>query len=91
MSEDAEMYRAIKEEKQKRHAEWWIKNTRILKSSSLVFKEASHECYIFRELGKPKVDFYPSTGRWRNIDTGKTHSGGATLFIQWYKSLKIKP
>jgi hypothetical protein len=41
---------------------------------------------LFREPGKPRVDFYPSTGRWRTVgrEPEKVHRGGARAFIAWY-------
>jgi len=45
------------------------------------------ECVVIRpdqslHPGKPKVDFFPSTGRWRA--NNKTFSGGANAMITWY-------
>jgi len=82
---DADMWKEQKAETKERHAIWWMENSMAIKQSRIPFRVASRECYVFREVGKPKVDFYPSTGRWRNLQTGKTFSGGATAFIIWYK------
>lgn len=84
-TEWSDIYRALNEEKRERHAQWWDANTKYLNESGVVFRVASHESYLFRQEGKPKVDFYPSTGRWRDVGTGKTYRGGAQAFVGWYK------
>ena len=84
MSSDiGDMYASLKQDRQHRHADWHQTNTRILDESGIDYKKASHECYTFR--GDRNADFYPSTGRWKNIDTGRMHSGGAQRFVGWYK------
>lgn len=75
------LYQAHKVEKQKIHADWYKQNTAILIESGLRF-EIRSEAYLFREDNKPKVDFYPSTGRWQS--NGKMYRGGAGSFINWY-------
>lgn len=37
---------------------------------------------LLREPDKPKVDYYPSTGRWRS--QGVTYEGGLERFEAWY-------
>lgn len=39
----------------------------------------------FREDNRPRVDFYPGTGTWRDIDTGATYYGGGGAFLRWYR------
>ena len=85
MSDYGDIYQEMKEEKQKKHAEWWEKNVGLLKESGLNYRVASRESIIFRDEDKPKVDFYPSTGRWRDVGTNRTYRGGAKAFIIWYK------
>lgn len=86
MSEEAELWNKIREDRKKQHEEWWQLNTDELRKSGIRYRVASEECYIFRNVGKPSVDFYPSTGRWRVAGLSRTFSGGATKFINWYKS-----
>jgi hypothetical protein len=45
------------------------------------------ESLLFREPGKPKADFYPSTGAWRVAGVAQTFHGGARGFIAWYAKL----
>lgn len=83
MSSDiGEIYRDHNERKRQRHADWHTQNTRILDESGIDYKKTSHECYTFRDICN--ADFYPSTGRWRDIDTGRMHGGGAQRFVGWY-------
>ena len=42
---------------------------------------------LFRENGKPKVDFYPHTGRWQIPNKNELRSGGAEDFLKWYNKL----
>jgi len=84
-NEDTEMWRRINEAKQERHREWKVQHMEELRKSGLVFRVVSEECVIFREPNHPTVDFYPSTGRWRDMKTGRTYRGGAKSFISWYK------
>lgn len=61
-------------------------NLDVLMRSGLKFSRKPAAC-LFREEGKPHVDFYPHTGRWREVGKGapdKTHTGGAQKFIDWY-------
>lgn len=42
---------------------------------------------LFREPGKPRVDFYVSTGGWRVVGAGASRRmrGGARAFLAWYR------
>ena len=87
-NEDTKMWREIKEEKQVLHRQWKTQNMEVLKQSGLEFRVASEECILFRNPNLPTADFYPSTGRWRDMKTGRTYGGGARAFIGWYKRSK---
>lgn len=75
----------MNQEKRERHAEWKRLNTAALNESGINYRAAGPETFLFREPGKPAVDFYPSTGRWRTPINGRTYRGGAKAFISWYK------
>lgn len=75
------MYREHRELIKEQHIQMHISNTNILDNSGIDYTKASHECYVFR--GPRNADFYPSTGRWRDIDKRYTKNGGATLFLKW--------
>jgi hypothetical protein len=70
--------------RRKRHQEWFDTNMRILQAAPFRFMmTANGTCLLFREVGKPNVDFYPHTGRWK---AGATmHRGGAAQFVKWYQ------
>lgn len=86
-NEDTVMWREHKKDIQNQHAEWRKDNLAILSSSGIKFGATNNgECLVFRLVDYPQVDFYPSTGRWRDIKSGRTYNGGAKLFISWYKS-----
>lgn len=69
---------------QERHAEWKAANLEALRKSGIPFEERPEAC-LFRAPGKPLVDFYPSTGRWRVVaGQRKTLRGGAVAFLAWY-------
>ena len=80
-------YRDYRATKKKQHEKWFQINTRILKESRTPFTE--HDTvYLFRVDGKPSVDFYPHTGRWKkNTGSGKKKMfrGGAKAFLNWYE------
>jgi uncharacterized membrane protein len=69
-----------------RHREWKDENTDVIRSSHITHRSTNNgETLVFRELGKPKVDFYPSTGRWRVVSgQGRTMGGHAMKFLEWY-------
>jgi hypothetical protein len=69
-----------------RHREWKDENTDVIRSSKIPHRSTNNgESLVFREPGKPKVDFYPSTGRWRVVSgQGRTMGGHAMKFLEWY-------
>lgn len=79
-----ETFRAMRDAKKERHARWSIENRETLEAQMAGRYIDKGEAILFREPGKPAVDFYPSTGRWRAF--GKMHKGGAQAFIFWYQN-----
>ena len=92
-AEEREMDLAVRRAKQDRHAARFVANVAILKASKLVFIERS-TALLFREEGKPAVDFYPHTGRWRKIGLGPAYNatmgGGAQAFLEWYNKIPVQ-
>ncbi len=82
-SETAQWGRAFTADRQRRHAEWHKANRAAITASGLPFTDRG-ETLLFRIDGKPPVDFYPSTGRWRATGSKRTHSGGARGFLAWF-------
>ena len=75
----------------KEHADNFEKNIDFLKKSGVEFKKRETSC-LFREAGKPRVDFYPHTGRWRvvGVEKFRTKGGGAKVFLVWYEKQGTK-
>lgn len=85
MGDMGEVCNAMRAATQQRHADRKERNTETLLRSNLTLTiKSGGEVILFREQGKPKVDFYPSTGRWRIPDKNKTFRGGAESFLRWY-------
>jgi len=92
MGDMKEDFAALKAWKKERHAQWKVDNTAcLLESMKGRFAIRNNgETLIFREKHYPRVDFYPSTGRWRIPGKKKTYRGGAKSFINWYEKQKEK-
>lgn len=87
MGDMAEVFSDWKEHKKQQHQEWYMKNMAALNNSELQFTHKDTVC-LFRIKGKPQIDFYPHTGRWRIVGKGasaKVFTGGGEAFIYWFK------
>jgi len=86
MSDVGDDYRVLNQLKKDRHARWFEQNTQTLYESKIPYTDKG-EAFLFRETGMKKIDFYPSTGRWK-FNIGKERfvkNGGAKKFLTWYK------
>ena len=90
MSEQTDYFRAIQQHRRDEHANQKQENTTAIANSGLNFRTTNNgECLVFRERGKPQVDFYPSSGRWRDVGPSKrNYNGGAEAFLTWYAGQK---
>ena len=86
MSETIETFRDMAEQRKARHKQWNAHNRQVLVEANMIFTDKG-ETLLFRESGKPQVDFYPSTGRWK-VD-GIMYSGGAKRFLEWYQAQPV--
>ena len=85
MSDMKDHFDALRDIRKDEHATWKINNTDLITKSGIHHRSVNmDESLLFREPGKPKVDFYPSTGRWRVAGVKRTFSGGAQAFLTWY-------
>jgi hypothetical protein len=86
MDDDSVDSSILSDLRQERHREWKAENLDLLRTSGLTYRLTNNnETAVFRERGKPKVDFYPSTGRWRVVSgNARTMGGHAMKFIEWY-------
>mgnify|MGYP001544540243 CR=1 FL=1 len=75
----------MKEYRQKRHSDWKQESTAVIQASGIQHRITNGgETILFRQPGKPSVDFYPSTGRARINGNGARSFGGAAQFLAWY-------
>lgn len=80
----ADDFAFLKEDRKSRHAAAYEANLAALRAAGAVFKlTANCTACLFREPGRAWPDFYPHTGRWNC--GGKTYSGGAAAFLDWYE------
>jgi len=86
MSDLTDDYKAMTQTRKEQHEKWYLKNMAVLNKSGKEFEEKDTAC-LFREDGKPAIDFYPHTGRWKKVSgSGKkrVYRGGAVSFLNWY-------
>ena len=83
MGDMGEIFNAMRAETKERHQRWYeINRAYFVQHFTGRFIEKG-TTYLLRESGKPKVDFYPHTGRWKAGN--KMHRGGAIAFHKWYQ------
>lgn len=66
----------------------WTKDMNLLKlnSNGLTYSlSANGDIAIFRQPGKPTVDFYLRKNRWKVRGAKKTTFGTVEEFIAWYR------
>lgn len=89
MSDMADTFRLMNEMKKERHRSWYKRNMEVIEASSLEYTSTNNgECLLFRNGAGLKVDFYPSTGRWKS--SGRVYSGGAKAFLEWHRKQNQK-
>jgi len=89
MGDMKEEFEALKELRTERREKRFEENMRILlesKEAGFISYEERNEgtVLLFRDKRKPKVDFYPGTGRWKF--NNQVMRGGARKFISWYRN-----
>ncbi len=92
MNDDpTDYWNAWRTEKQSRHERWCRENTAEIKAAGIPIAKETWTSLIFRIPGKPMVDFYPHTGRWRVVGPkqSKTHNGGAKAFLAWFAKQRV--
>lgn len=73
-----------KRKKKERHKRWHEQNRRLIVESGHEFIDKG-ETFLFRPVGRPIVDFYPSVGSWRYCY--QMFYGGAEQFLIWYEGM----
>lgn len=83
MGDMGDIFNAMREGRKQKHADWRDENRDIIYRIYPRRFTENETAILFREIGKPKVDFYPHTGRWK-VGT-RMFSGGAYSFCGWYE------
>ena len=84
MSDMGDIYRDMTADKKEQHKEWKAVNTETIDKSGINYESTNDgETLLFRENNNLKIDFYPSTGRWKFRN--QMFRGGARQFLNWYK------
>lgn len=86
MSDNADVYYALRENQRSTKAMRRSVNLDILSNSGRKF-EVSTYMALFREPGKPIVDFYLTTNKW--VSGGVTYRGDALAFLRWYSRQRV--
>ncbi len=89
MGDMGDAFRAMKADKKQRHADWYEQNLEILVASGIPFTDKG-ETLLFREGKGWRADFYPSTGRWKDLANNKMRGGGAEKFLLWVMGCEQK-
>jgi hypothetical protein len=64
-----------------------LDNMALIEASGLAYTPSDEgRCLSFRQTGKPMVDFYPETGRWRRMKPKWVGGLGAQAFLDWYQA-----
>ncbi len=83
---DTDDWREIRQEKQGHRNKQRAKNTELIRASGLEFSimNAGEHIVIPSRGLKPTIDFWPSSGRWRQRGVDQTFNGGAKSLLNWY-------
>lgn len=66
-----------------------LHNLNALKATGLTFAEVnSGDILVFREAGKPTVEFFTRRSRWKVRGNPKTHHGSVSEFTNWLGALR---
>lgn len=88
MGEMVEIFGAMKEHRREERLSTLERNMEILFESEFNFPRRfdyrkADRVVLFREKGKPAVNFYPSGNSWV-VNNRKKH-GDAKAFLEWYR------
>jgi hypothetical protein len=85
---DSPGYDVHSRERREKKARNLEKNTKDLDAAGIPYTVKNDGyMYAIRVPGKPRIDFYPTTNRWR-VD-GETMYGPAKRLIGWYKKQQV--
>jgi hypothetical protein len=86
MGDMGDVFRMMRENKKENHARFKESNIKNIIDSKIPCT-IKDEVVLFREQGKPHIDYYPSSNRWKVIKkpNHKMMYGNAIKFIVWYE------
>lgn len=84
-----EIFNSMRLNKKMKHEVYFHENLKAITESKIKCQKKG-EVVLFREEGKPKVDYYLSANSWRHIrrPNNKMMYGNAISFLNWYKKQK---
>lgn len=86
MGDMREVFDLLREDRRERRDARREKNDGAIRESGLPWKSRNDGAsWILRSPEYPRVDFFPGTGRWIDIEAGKIHWGGAVTCLGWIK------
>jgi hypothetical protein len=89
LNETTEMYREIRQDEQKKHADRKEANLSVLRASTLPFKfQNAGDVVLVRHRGYPAIDFWPTVNKWRVGD--RYMMGDAQALIDFLKRRALK-
>lgn len=93
IDDDSPDWATFRQEKQARHNGWKETNLQAIRAAEFPFTSVAQGTTLtFRIEGKPWVDFYPHTGRWRVVRprAPNTYRGGAVAFLVWFRKQTLE-
>lgn len=86
MGDMGDIFNDMRKHKKETHARYKSENMRVIADSKIPCT-VKDEVILFREHGKPKVDYYPSSNSWKHIKkpNNRMMYGNAVRFLNWYK------
>ena len=84
MGDMGEVFRDMRSIKKEHKVKQLEKNKHFIDQNGLEYHLVNYgTTMLFREPGKPKVDYYPSTNKWKcGI---KFYHGNVVDFVEWYE------
>jgi hypothetical protein len=86
MSEEAEVYKVLREESQKKKRDNMIKSTELLESKGVPFTSHNNGVHLIVD---DHIDFWPSTGKWKDRNNNKVKRGVFNLIEYLLKNDKL--
>ena len=85
MGDMGDIFNDMQKHKKDTHSRWKSENLKAIVESKIPCT-IKDEVILFREQGKPKVDYYQSSNSWKHIrkSNNRMMYGNAIKFLNWY-------